>query len=146
MRSSISEWFIPKALMPVDNYAGSSAATPLTDIGNFRAWQAVFFLGANSSPSILFKLQQAKDVLGAGMKDVPGKTFTYADPATSQRLVVMSIVDEDLDLANGYKFLRARVEATGGTTTQLWAFLSGFEPLSGSAIDRKGAEVLAAIG
>jgi hypothetical protein len=47
-----------------------------------------------------------------------------------------------LDVANGYYFIRLRVEVTGGTTVQWTGVTFGFEPLSGSAIDYKLSEVL----
>lgn len=140
MNFSALETATPRGFLTLDNYAGLSASHPWVNVcstsntgGVFDEWMMLFILGANSSTSITFKLQQAKDGLGAGVKDVPGKVKVFAEPATSQRMFLIGCRSDQLDTANGYKFLRARIEVTGGTTTNITGVLFGFEPVNGTA-------------
>jgi hypothetical protein len=139
------ERITPRGFLSLDNYANLSAAHPWVDAGQFRSWLCVAVLGANSSPSIVVKLQQAKDVLGTGVKDIAGKTYTHADSATGQRLVLINLLNEELDTASGYRYARLRVEVTGGTTTQLTGVMLGCDPRFGKAQDDRISEVLAVV-
>lgn len=141
-----------RGFLSMDNYSNLAAACPWVNVcsekntGNgFEEWLGVFILGANSSPSITFKLHQAKDVLGTGVKDVAGKTYTFADPATNQRLVLINCRSSELDTQNGYKFIRLRIEVTAGTTTNISALLFGFEQSTNSAITHNISEVVGLI-
>ncbi|MCY2938797.1 MAG: hypothetical protein NTV55_10620 [Planctomycetota bacterium] len=134
-----------RGFLSLDNYANLSAAHAWTDAGQFRSWLFIGVLGANSSPSVLVKVQQAKDILGTGVKDIPGKSYTHADAATGQRIVLINLLNEELDTALGYRFARLRVEVTGGTTTQMTGLMLGCDPRFGRAQDDKLAEVLAVV-
>ena len=76
-----------RGFLSLDNYANLSAAHAWTDAGQFRSWLFIGVLGANSSPSVLVKVQQAKDILGTGVKDIPGKSYTHAAGKPKQFLV-----------------------------------------------------------
>jgi hypothetical protein len=128
--------------LSLDNYANLSAAHPWVDVAFSKSWYLVFTLGNNGATSIVFKVQQAQNVLGTGVKDVPGKSYTHTDSATGQRIFTHVIKSEELDGANGYRYLRGRVEVTGGTSTYITGILYGFEPLSGSAHANRISEVL----
>jgi hypothetical protein len=137
-----SDFVVPRAFLSLDNYANLSAAHPWVDASQFKSFLLVAVLGANGSTTTTIRVQQAKNVLGSGFKDVTGKTYVHADPATGQRIIWFSVRSDELDVANGYYFIRLRVEVTGGTTVQWTGVTFGFEPLSGSAIDYKLSEVL----
>ena len=137
-----SDFIAPRGLLSLDNYANLSAAHPWVDASKFKSWLLVAVLGSNGSTTTTVKVQQAKDVLGAGVKDVTGKSYVHADPNTGQRIIWFSVRAEELDVANSYRYLRLRVEVTGGTTVQYTAVTFGVEPLSGSAIEYKISECL----
>ena len=140
-----------RGFLSLDNYANLSAAHPWVDVstvlGNFTFHSYLFIaiIGTNSSSQIVFKLQQAKDVLGSAAKDIPGKSFTQMDSATGQRLIMINLKYSDLDIANGYRYARLRTETTGGTTTQLTAVMLGVDSRLGSADTFNISEVLAVI-
>ena len=145
MKILASDFIVPRAILSTDNYANLSAAHPWVTVasgGQFRSWMVVFQLGNNSSPSITFKVQQAKDVLGTGVKDLTGQSYTHADQTTGHRLFVFRFKSDDLDVNNGFRVLRGRVEVTGGTSTYVSAITYGCEPSVGAAWDNRISEVL----
>jgi hypothetical protein len=145
MKILASDFIVPRAMLSMDNYANLSAAHPWVLVGGggqFRSWMVVFQLGNNGATSITFKVQQAKDVLGTGVKDLTGQSFTHADPGTGHRLFTFRFKSDDLDVNNGYRVLRGRVEVTGGTSTYVSAVTYGFEPSTGAAWDNRISEVL----
>jgi hypothetical protein len=145
MNAQPIEKITPRGFLSLDNYANLSAAHPWVDAGQFRSYLFIAVLGANSSSSVLVNLQQAKDVLGSGAKDISGKTYTHADAATGQRLIVINLQNEELDTILGYRYARLRVEVTGGTTTQLTGLMLGCDPRFGKAQDDRISEVLAVV-
>lgn len=145
MHSLPIERITPRGMMNLDNYAGLNGSTNWIDAGAFHSWLVVVALGPNTSPSIAIKLQQAKDSLGAGIKDIPGKTWTHADPATGQRLFLLNLLGEELDIAQGFRYFRPRVDVTGGTATWLGAVALGVDPRFGKAQEDRIPEVLAVV-
>jgi hypothetical protein len=139
-----SDFIVPRGILTTDNYANLSASHPWIHVGygSFRSWMVVFQLGNNGATSITFKVQQAKDVLGTGVKDLTGQSYTHADPGTGQRLIAFRFKSEDLDVNNGFRVIRGRVEVTGGTSVYVSAITYGFEPSTGSAWDSRISEVL----
>ena len=138
--------------LSLDNYATLSAAHSWRDINTaktqeraFHSYLAIAILGANSSSQVVFKLQQARDILGTGVKDVPGKSYTHRDVATGQRLYMINLKYNELDTLNGYSHVRLRVEVVGGTTTSMTGLLLGIDPMVGSAEAINLAEVMAVI-
>ena len=131
-----------RGFLSLDNYANLSAAHPWVDASIAKSWYMVFTLGNNGATSIVFKVQQAQNILGTGVKDVPGKSYTHTDSATGQRIFTHVIKSEELDGANGYRYLRGRVEVTGGSSVYLTGILYAFEPLSGTAKSYQISEVL----
>ena len=137
-----TDFVIPRAMLSLDNYSNLSAAHPWVNASQFRSWYMVFILGTNGATSINFKMQQATSVLGSGNKDIVGKIYTHADAATGQRIFTHVIKSEELDQANGFSWIRGRVEVTGGTSTQVTGILYGFEPVQRTAKEYAIVEVL----
>lgn len=145
MNSLPIERITPRGLMNLDNYAGVAGSTGWVDAGTFHSWLAVVSLGLNSSPSLVIRLEQAKDDAGAEFKDIPGKICTFADAAASQRLFLLNLLGEEMDTAQGYRYFRVRVNVTGGTATWLGAMVLGVDPRFGKAQDDRIPEVVAVV-
>ena len=146
MNTSPIEICAPRSLLMIENYSNLAAATAwsLVSPSVFDEFMMVFQLGFNDASSFLFKMQQAKDALGSGNKDIPGK-LTIFTGKESNRLFVFNIRANELDLANGYRMIRGRIEVTGGTNTTAGGVLFGFDPKTGMAYDQACAEVAALI-
>lgn len=95
-------------------------------------FMAVLQTGAmGASGTIDAKLQQATDSLGTGAKDVVGKAITtLAQPAGSNKQATISCKQEDLDLVNGFGFLRLSVNVGVAASPLSALLLAGFPRLS----------------
>jgi hypothetical protein len=79
------------------------------------------------------KLQQATDASGTGAKDVTGKAITQLTQAGSgsAKQAIINLRPEDLDVNNGYAYVRLSVTvgvAASLTAAQLLGFNPRFAP------------------
>lgn len=67
------------------------------------------------------KIQQATDVSGSGVKDLPGKSIVQLTQAgnSSAKQALINLRPEDLDVNNGYAFIR--LSSTVGVAASLTA-------------------------
>jgi hypothetical protein len=139
------ERFYPRSILPPENFAGSAAAHPWTDMASARGYCWTVLTGSSDATGMILRPQQARDSSGTGVKDIPGKVVTVTDPGTDNRAHVIALLPEELDLAAGYRFARLRIEITGGTTVNMAAMLLACDARFGSAAEDKPADVLAPI-
>lgn len=89
------------------------------DYVDMGAWESVMFIfltGDMPAETVDFKLEQATSSGGAGKKDLVTATQLAASATTSDNSqVVLEVRAEELDQANGFRYVRPRM-ITGGAT------------------------------
>lgn len=104
-----SEQLAILASIDPSNQAAGTAATGWISVSLFHALLAVIQTGTMANNATLdAKLQQATDTNGAGVKDVPGKsiaTIAQSDNGAGRQALI-DVRAEDLDIPNGYGFVR----------------------------------------
>jgi len=114
------------------------AGTPSTawiDIKTACNWLGIAQAGAVVTTSIDGKFEQATDGSGTGAKDVTGKAITQLTAGPAVALVNLNA--GDLDLANGFQFIRWSMVSVGASTEfagLLTAQDPRYEPLAQGAI------------
>lgn len=135
-------------LDPDANGAGavSSAWISMADYGRVMAVVAAGDLGTNAT--LDFKVQQATDASGTGVKDVTGAAITQLTQAGTDESNKQAIIDvhrSALDIANDFDHVRITM-TTGTATSDSAAFLWGFDlrnnPLDGTQHAATVAEVV----
>lgn len=134
-----------------DVYAvGSSYSTGWVSAANFFSFMAVAMAGTlGTAHTALVKIEQATSSGGAGAKDVVSSaTLSQAatSPLTSDKQVVAQCRQEDLDVDNGFAYVRATLvlSSTASPITgnsDAGAIFLGFNPRHGPASDNDAASV-----
>ncbi len=113
----------------------------------FNAFMATIKVGVMGAlATVDAKLQQASDASGTGAKDITGKAITQLTAVASptvdanNRQAVINCRQEELDIANGFTFVRLSV-TVGVAATLLDGTLYGFYPEEGPASDNQAASV-----
>lgn len=112
----------------------NGAATLLTvwvDAGLYESFCALIAAGdLGTNGTLDAKLRQATSSAGAGAKDITGKSITQMTEAVtnlSNKQAFINLESEDLDTANGFRYVALSV--TGAVaTSDFAAFLFGFNP------------------
>lgn len=107
-------------IVPVSQAAGT-VTTGWIDATLFHNYLSLIECGVlGASATVDAKLQQAQDNAGTNAKDVTGKAITQLTKAANDTgQATIDLKQEDLDIANGFKFFRLSV--TVGTATSLIA-------------------------
>jgi hypothetical protein len=126
----------------IDPQSATTAKTSgWIDATVFHNYLAVIAAGAiSASGTVDAKFQQATDGSGTGAKDVTGKAITQLTQAASgsSKQALINLKQEDLDIANGFKFVQLSV--TPATAAALiMAGVFGFDPRYGAASDSGNA-------
>lgn len=129
----------------VDPQSASSAKTSgwvdATEFHNFMAIVQVGAIGNNGT--VAAKIQQATDSGGTGAKDVTGKAITPLSgdttPTDDNKQAIIDLKQEDLDFANGFRFIRLSITPTQATL--VGGVLLGLDPRYGMASDNDAASV-----
>jgi len=122
------------SLVGVIDPDANAAATLLTvwvDAGLFEYFMAMISAGdIGTNGTIDAKLRQATDSSGTGAKDITGKAitqFTQAGTDKSNKQAFINLESEDLDVANGFRWVALSV--TGAVaTSDFAAYLFGLNP------------------
>lgn len=111
-----SEAFAVVSTIDPQTVANVEAAGDYVDMG---AWESVIFIfltGDMAAETVDFKLEQATTSGGSGKKDLKAATQFAAHATTSDnKQVVIECRAEQLDTANGFRYVRPRM-ITGNTT------------------------------
>ena len=111
--------------------------TGWVNAGLWLSMLAVILAGdLGSSATVNAKIEQAKDADGTDYKDVTGKAITPLTQAgsDSNKQSLINLRPEDLDVDNGYGFVRLTL-TVGTATSDVAAVLLGFDPRFGPASD-----------
>jgi hypothetical protein len=122
----------------IDPQSSTTAKTSgWIDATVFHNYMAVIATGViAASGTVDAKIQQATDSSGTGAKDVTGKAITQLTQAASgsSKQALINLKQEDLDIANGFKFFQLSV--TPATAAALiMAAVFGFDARYGAASD-----------
>lgn len=120
---------IAATIDPISQGAGT-VNTAWVSMASFHGLCALLGVGVMSAGSAVdAKLQQATSAAGAGAKDITGKAITQLLAAGgNNRQVLIDVRDTDLDVNNGYAFVRLSVTvATAASLIQ--AVVVGHNPI-----------------
>lgn len=122
----LSESLAVLASIDPSSQAAGAATTGWVDSKNFHALMALIDVGVfGASATVDAKLQQATDGTGTGVKDVAGKAITQLVAAGgNNRQAIINCRPDELDVANGFEFVRLSV-TVGVAATQTQALLLG---------------------
>lgn len=119
------------AIDPVD-LATSAASTGWVAAANFFRFLAVVQAGTLTG-TLDAKFEQATTSSGGGAKDVTGRAITQLAASDSYVQALINLKHDDLDIANGFDYVRLTLTPTGGTTNLGAAVLLGFNARSNPA-------------
>ena len=113
---------------PISQGVGS-ATSAWIDATLFHNYLAVIMTGVlGAAATVDAKFQQATSSGGAGAKDVTGKAITQLVKASNDNNdALINIKQEDLDTANGFKFIQLSV-TVGAAASLIAAEVLGFDP------------------
>ena len=117
-----SELFSVLATIDPASQAVGTTSTGWISAGNHHNLLAFIQSGALGTNATLdAKLQQAQDASGTGAKDLTGKAITQLTQAASgsAKQALINLRPDDLDVSNGYAFVRLSV--TVGVAASLTA-------------------------
>jgi hypothetical protein len=129
-----SELFSVLATIDPASQAVGTAATGWISAGNHHNLLALIQSGALGTGATLdAKLQQAQDASGTGAKDLTGKAITQLTQTASgsSKQALINLRPDDLDVANGYAYVRLSVTvgvAASLTAAQLLGVNPRFAP------------------
>lgn len=106
------------------------------DMGNFESCMAIVMVGdLGSSATVDAKLVQATTAAGV-YKDVTGKAITQLTQAgtDSNKQAIINCQSEDLDVANGYRYVKLSM-TVGTATSDSAGVLLGLDSRYGPATD-----------
>lgn len=142
------------ATIDPDVFAHGAQSSDYVDMGKFDQLMAILLLGdvPDTTSTIDFKLQQATTSGGAGVKDITSKAITQiasGSPAVGNKQAIINLRAEELDLANGFRYVKAVATGTDSnspadspvTTIEYAAVLLGFGARYGPAFDNDLATV-----
>lgn len=131
------------AVIDPDDHSAGDIDTEFISMADFNAALFILQLGVMTATSLVdFKLQEATDGAGAGVKDIVGKAATQLTAAGSDddKQVKIGVRPQDLDRDNDFTHVRARL-----TVAVANSFASvvgiGIEPRYGPASDTELASV-----
>lgn len=104
---------------------------------DFQHMMAIVLNGTmGSSGTLDFKLQQAQDASGTGVKDITGAAITQLTDAgsDSDKQAIINLRQDDLDIANDFTHVRM-VLTTATATGDSAAILLGVNPVTAPASD-----------
>lgn len=125
------------AVIDPDAYAAGTYTTGWVDMSDWHAMKATVFAGTlGSSATLDAKLEQATSAAGAGAKDITGKAITQLTQAgtDSDKQAVINLRDSDLDIDNGFRYVRLSI-TVGTATSDAGGELEGFFPRYAPASD-----------
>lgn len=73
-------------------------------------------IGGALTGTLAAKLEQAQDDADTGLKDVTGKAITTIVDTADNKQAVINLRADELDIANGFYFVRLTLTPTGGST------------------------------
>lgn len=132
------------AVVDPDAYAAGTVTSAWIDMALWDQLQAIIMAGdLTASATLDAKLEQAQDGAGTGAKDVTGKAITQLTQAggDSNKQAVINLRAQELDINNGFSFVRASVTLTGGTGGDAGAVVLGQGPRYGPASDNDATTV-----
>ena len=126
-----SERFHLVGVIDPDANAAATLVTTWVDAGLYESFCALIAAGdLGTNGTLDAKLRQATDAAGAGAKDITGKAITQMTEAVtnlSNKQAFINLESEDLDTANGFRYVALSV--TGAVaTSDFAALLFGFNP------------------
>jgi hypothetical protein len=111
-----SEVFAVVATVDPQTIANSEKVSDWVDVGAFESLAFILLTGDMASETVDFKLEQAQDTSATGKKDLVTATQLAASATTSDNSqLILQCRAEDVDLAGGFRYVRARA-ITGGAT------------------------------
>ena len=132
------------ATIDPDAYTAAAYSSDYVDMAKFESIMAVALVGTlGASATAAFKLQQATDSSGTGVKDITGKaitTITQASPDGSDGQAIINCRAEDLDMDNSFRYVKA-VLTIATATSDAGAVIIGLNPKNGPASDNDLASV-----
>lgn len=138
-----SEYIAVGGTIDPDANTAGTLTSDYVDLGLYESAMAIGFAGTIASTSDLtFSIVQATSAAGAGVKAITGKAATALDdsPPTSDVQVIINVRGEELDIANGFRFVAVRL-VTGTATSDSGAVILGVNPKHGPAQDNDLASV-----
>lgn len=125
-------------LAAMDAVQGTASSTPLTtgwiDMAQLDRLVAYFSTGDMANETIDFAIQQATSNAGAGAKALDAIAQVAASAAgNDSKIYGLEVRDADLDVAGGFRFVRATITtggATGGVASILALGLPRYRPAS----------------
>lgn len=123
------------AILDVINPADLATTAANTDwiaAKDFFRFMAIVTGGALTG-TLDAKFQQATDSSGTGAKDVTGRAITQLAATDDNLQAVINLRHDQLDIANGFDYIRLTVTPTGGTTNLASAVLLGIDGRGGVA-------------
>lgn len=114
---------------PVSQAVGT-VTTGWISVANFHALMTILETGAlGVAGTVDAKLQQALDAVGTGVKDITGRAivqFTQVGGGSAKQ-ALLNLKPEDLDIANGYGFVRLSI-TIGVAASVVAAQIIGLNP------------------
>ena len=114
---------------PVSQAVGT-VTTGWISVANFHALMAILETGAlGVAGTVDAKLQQALDAAGTSVKDITGRAivqFTQVGGGSAKQ-AILNLKPEDLDIANGYGFVRLSI-TVGVAASVVAAQIIGLNP------------------
>jgi len=105
----LDKGIVPQALN------GASATTDWYDIRGFG--RAVFIIAiGDTDTTVDASVYQATDGTGTGSKAISGGAITQVAADGDNRVVTIEVKPENLDFANGFRYVQLKVTAGSGTT------------------------------
>lgn len=132
------------AVIDPDVTAASSVNSAWVSAKDFHRFMAIICAGTlGASATVDALIQQATDASGTGAKAVTGKAITQLTQAgsDSDRQAVINLATEELDVDNGFDYIRLQV-TVGTATSDIGALLLGVAPRNAPASDHDVSTVV----
>lgn len=130
MNRTTEEILLVSAIDP-DNQSANTVTGDWVKADEYDQYLAVFNVGVmTSTGTCIFSVQQATDGSGSGAKAVKTATTLTEAGTDSDKQVLMSIKDSDLDLAGGFLWIAPRA-VTAVAASYVCANLFGVTPKYG---------------
>lgn len=140
MNANASEVAAVVGVVDPADLATSAASTGWVYAGDFFRFLAVVQAGALSG-TLDAKIEQATTSAGGGAKDVTGRAITQLAATDDNVQALINVKHDDLDIANGFDYLRLTVTPTGGTANLGSAVLLGFNARHNPASSKDASSV-----
>jgi len=138
-----SEYIAISGVVDPDANAAAAYTSDYVDMGKFESAVGIVLAGTlGTSATLDFKLVQASDSSGTGVKDITGKASTQLTQAgtDSDKQASIDVRAEDLDTDNGFNHV-ALIMTVGTATSDCAAVLLGCNPRHAPASDNDLASV-----